>query len=215
MSPMAYNLVRGASAIVRRGVRWGVVAAISVVVGAGAALADIWVIDKSASIIAFSYDHLGLSRQAGRFANLEGTLEFSPTEPETGVVDITVRAAGISTGVNELDQLLRSADFFNVQRHPTIHFKSTGVRKTAERQGQVDGELTMLGVTQPVTLNVTWNYTGEYPLSSINPVYQGKWVSGFSAKTMIERSLWGMKRGIPLLSDEIAITIEAEFLTAD
>ena len=181
----------------------------------GMAHADIWVLDKQASVITFTYDHFGLSRQGGRFGNLEGTLEFSPTEPETGAVDITVRAAAISTGVAELDQLLRSPDFFNAQRFPTLQFKSTGVRKTAERRGEIDGELTMLGVTQPVTLQVTWNYTGEYPLSSINPVYQGKWVSGFSARTVIERSKWGMKRGIPLLSDEVAIAIEAEFLKAD
>ena len=125
------------------------------------------------------------------------------------------RSAAISTGVTELDQLLRSPDFFGAQRFPTIHFKSTAVRKTADRQGEIDGELTMLGVTLPVTLQATWNYTGEYPLSGINPVYQGKWVAGFSAKTVIERSKWGMKRGVPLLSDEIAISIEAEFLKAD
>ena len=195
--------------------RFGLAAAVFVLACAGAASADIWVIDKSASVITFTYDHFGLSRQGGRFGNLEGTLEFSPTEPQAGAVDVTVRSAAISTGVGELDQLLKSADFFNAQRYPTINFKSTGIRKIDERQGEVDGELTMLGVTLPVTLQVTWNYTGEYPLSSINPVYQGKWVSGFSAKTVIERSRWGMKRGIPLLSDEIAITIEVEFLKAD
>ena len=179
------------------------------------ASADIWVLDKTASVVTFSYDHFGLSRQGGRIGNLEGTLEFTPTDPDSGAVDVTARSAAISTGVTELDQLLRSPDFFNAQRYPTIQFKSTAVRKTAERQGEIDGDLTLLGVTLPVTLQATWNYTGEYPLSGINPVYQGKWVAGFSARTVIERSKWGMKRGVPLLSDEIMISIEAEFLKAD
>ena len=67
-------------------------------------------------------------------------------------------------------------------------------------------------MTQPITLTVRWNYTGEYPLSSINPAYIGKWVSGFSASGVIQRSQWGMQRGIPLLSDDIELSIEVEFL---
>lgn len=180
-----------------------------------AARADIWVLDKQASVVRFTYDHLGLSRQGGRFTEIDGRLELSPTDPESGSVDITIRATSISTGVAEVDRVLRSADFFNVLRHPQIRFRSTGVRKTGERTGEVAGELTMLGITEPVTLKVIWNYTGEYPLSAINPVYQGRWVSGFSASTRIERSRWGMKRGIPLLGDEVEIAIEVEFLRAD
>jgi polyisoprenoid-binding protein YceI len=174
--------------------------------------ADIWLFDKTATVVRFSYDHLGLSRQSGRFRDIDGRLDFTPTDPESGQIEATIRIADISTGVAELDQLLRSSDFFDTARYPTAVFKSTAVRKTGDKTGEVVGELTMMGVTRPVTLNVTWNFTGEYPLSAINPVYLGKWVSGFSAKTVIERSAWGLKRGIPLLSDEIEISIEAEFL---
>ena len=179
------------------------------------ARADIWVLDRQASAVHFAFDRLGLSRPRGRFTDIEGRLEFSPTDPEGGSVDITIRAAAISTGVAEWDQVLRSADFLSVQRFPQIRFRSTGVTKTGERTGDVSGELTMMGVTQPVTLKVRWNFTGEYPLSAVNPIYQGRWVSGFSATTRIERSQWGLKRGIPLLSDDVEIEIEAEFLKAD
>ena len=72
-----------------------------------------------------------------------------------------------------------------------------------------------MGVTWPVTLDVRWNFTGEYPLASINPAYQGKWVSGFSATTTIDRSRWGLKRGVPLISDKVEIRIEAEFIKVD
>lgn len=174
--------------------------------------ADIWVFDKTATEVRFRYDHLGLSRQAGRFRDVDGRLDFTPTDPESGAIEATIRVAGISTGVPELDQLLKTSDFFDAARYPTVTFKSTGVRKTGDKIGAVTGDLTMMGVTKPVTLDVTWNFTGEYPLSAINPTYIGKWVSGFSAKTVIQRSAWGLKRGIPLLSDEIEISIEAEFL---
>ncbi len=188
---------------------------VSLLSALSAAGADVWVIDKNTTTITFVYDHIGLSRQSGRFKDIEGRLEFSPTEPERGVVDITVKASAISTGVPELDRLLRSVDFFDTSRHPLIRFRSTGVKPTGERTGDIDGELTMMGVTMPVTLATKWNFTGEHPFSSSNPAYVGRWVSGFSATTRIDRSRWGIKRGLPLISDEVEIRIEAEFTKAD
>lgn len=177
--------------------------------------ADVWVLDKNTTTVLFFYDNLGITRQSGRFKDIEGRLEFSPTEPERGAVDITIKAFAVSTGVNELDRLLRSADFFDTGRHPTIRFRSVSVKPTADKSGQLDGELTFMGVTWPVTLDVRWNYTGEHPLAAINPAYAGKWVSGFSARTTIERSRWGLRRAIPLISDRIDIAIEAEFVKVD
>lgn len=179
------------------------------------ALADIWLMDRNTSVVHFTYDHLGVSRQSGRFKEMEGRLEFSPTDPARGTVDVTIKAAGVSTGVAALDKLLRSVDFLDVARHPEIRFRSMAVRPVAERDGDLDGELSFMGVTRPVTLKVRWNYTGEYPLAAINPAYQGKWISGFSASTVIQRSQWGLKRGVPLISDEVEIRIEAEFLRVD
>ena len=180
-----------------------------------AALADIWILDRNTTVVHFTYDHLGVSRQSGRFKDIEGRLEFSPTEPERGTVDVTIKAAGVSTGVTALDKLLRSVDFLDTERHPAIRFRSTGVRPAGEREGEIEGELTFLGVARPVILRTRWNYTGEYPLASINPAYQGKWISGFSASTVIRRSEWGLKRGVPLISDEVEIRIEAEFVKID
>ncbi len=197
------------------GIACGAVLAAGLVACTHVAAADVWLLDRNTTVVHFTYDHLGLSRQSGRFKDIEGRLEFSPTAPDLGAVDITIKAFAVSTGVAELDRLLRSSDFFDTSRHPTIRFRSVGVRPTGERTGELDGELTFMGVTWPVTLDVKWNYTGEYPLASINPAYAGKWVSGFSATTVIERSRWGLKRGIPLISDKIEIRIEAEFIKAD
>lgn len=179
------------------------------------AVADTWTSDRNTTVVNFVYGHLGLSRQSGRFKDIDARLEFSPTEPERGQVDVVIKTAGLSTGVADLDRLLRSPDFLDAARFPEIRFKSVGVRPTGERTGEIDGELTMLGVTWPVTLQAHWNFTGEYPLASVNPAFAGRWVSGFSASTRIERSKWGLKRAIPLISDEVEIRIEAEFLRKD
>src|SRR4051794_2896384 len=84
--------------------------------GPAAARADTWVFDRTTTEIRFSYDHFGLTRQWGRLRGIEGQLEFTPTDPEHGHVEVTIKAANISTGVPELDQLLKSPDFFDVQR---------------------------------------------------------------------------------------------------
>ncbi len=188
------------------------VVGVAIAGGGTQARADVWLLDPNTTVVHFSYDHLGVSRQSGRFKDIEGRLEFAPTEPERGAVDITIKAAAISTGVVELDRLLRSSDFLDTARHPTIRFRSVGVKPAGERMGEIDGELTAMGITWPVTLKVRWNYTGEHPLAAVNPAYAGKWVSGFSASTTIERSRWGIKRAVPLISDEIEIRIEAEFV---
>jgi polyisoprenoid-binding protein YceI len=186
-----------------------------VVVGTAPADADTWLLDKQNTSVRFTWDHLGLSRQSAQFLDLDGRLEFSPTDPEGGTVDIAIKTASVSSGVREYDNNLKSADFFNVANNPIITFKSTAVRRLTDKTGEVDGELTMLGVSKPVTLKVVWNYTGEHPLATVNPTYKHRWVSGFSATTTVLRSAWGLTRALPLVSDEIRITIEAEFLLKD
>jgi polyisoprenoid-binding protein YceI len=111
-----------------------------------------------------------------------------------------------------LDRHLRSGDFFDVANHPVITFKSTKIVKTGDKSGEVTGDLTMLGVTRPVTLMVTWHFTGEHPLGRINAAYRDKTVSVFSAKAQIKRSEWGLNRVIPMVSDDIQISIETELI---
>lgn len=181
----------------------------------GPSRADTWTFDKQHTEIRFSWDHLGISRKSARFLDFDGTLEFTPTDPVGGNVEVRIRAASIATGVKALDDSLRSVDFFNVAQFPQIEFKSTGVRKTGEKTGELAGDLTIMGVTRPIVLQATWNFTGEHPMASFNPVYIGKWVSGFSARAEVLRSEFGLKRAIPFASDEIEIVIEAEFLRQD
>lgn len=188
----------------------GLVSGAAIGLAAHAAMADTYVFDPGHTNITFSWNHLGLSRQSGRFVEYEGMLEFDPLQPEEARLDVTLKVASVFTGAKQLDRDLRSSDFFDAARHPEITFRSTLVRRTGARAGEVAGDLTIMGETRPVVLQVRWNYTGEHPLAALNPTYRGKFVSGFSAATTILRSDWGIKRGIPLISDEIEIAIETE-----
>jgi polyisoprenoid-binding protein YceI len=142
----------------------------------------------------------------------DGALDFDPENPENSSVEVTLKVASIFSGSKALDRDLRSSDFFDAARYPEITFKSTMIRRMGERSGEVFGDLTILGETRPVVLQVRWNFSGEHPLGQINPGYRGKYVAGFSAVTTVARSEWGLKRAIPLVSDDIEIVIEAEFL---
>ena len=172
--------------------------------------ADVYAFDKSYTNITFSWSHLGISRQSARILDCEGIVEFDPATPESGSVGATMKVSSLSTGVDTFDKQLKSADYFDAAQFPTIIFKSTAVKRTGERTGEVTGDLTIMGQARPVTLAVTWNFTGEHPLAPINPIYQDKFVSGFTATTRILRSDWGIKRGTPIASDEIEITINSE-----
>ena len=177
-----------------------------------AAKADTWAIDKEHTNVSFSWNHLGLSRQTGRILGVEGVLEFNPEAPEQSTLEVVLRVSSLWTGVETFDRLLTSADFFASARHPAITFRSTAVKKISDKTGEVTGDLTIMGVTNPVILQVTWNFSGEHPMAPINANYKDKHVSGFSAATRILRSAWGVTRGIPLASDEIEINIETELM---
>ncbi len=172
--------------------------------------ADVYVLDKQHTEVRFSWNHLGLSRQSGRFLDTDGKLEFDPEQPEASQLDVTIRVASLATGVKELDAGLKSKEFFDTAQHPMARFRSTSVRTLGAKTAQVTGDLTLAGKTAPVTLDVTWNFIGEHPLSKINPVYTDLYYTGFSAGAVLRRSDWGITRTIPFVSDEIRLTIEAE-----
>lgn len=174
------------------------------------ACADIYGFDKGHTNITFSWNHLGLSRQAGRVMDYDGTLDFDPAAPEKAAIDVTMKVKSLWTGIDALDKALRTSDFFDAERFPTMAFKSTAIKTTGDKTGEVTGDLTIMGVSKPVTLQVTWNFTGEHPLAALNPAYKDKFVSGFSATTKLLRSEWGINRGTPLTSDEIEISIATE-----
>ena len=123
--------------------------------GTAAQAAGTYNFDKGHTKILFFWNHLGMSNQSARFDDFDGTVVFDPEKLENSKVDVTIKTASVDTDVPAFDDHLKSADFFNAEKHPEITFVSTAVRKTGQETGQVVGDLTINGVTKPVTLDVT------------------------------------------------------------
>ena len=176
-----------------------------------AAWADTFQLDKQHTEVRFSWDHLGLSHQSAKFTDTAGRVTFDPGNIEASTVDVEIKVASLVSGVAALDtHLIKTKDYFDAGAFPTMTFKSRTVRSTGDRSGELTGDLTINGVTKPVTMAVVWNFLGPHPLGTVNPTYQDVTAAGFTARTQILRSDWGMTRTIPLISDEIRIVIETE-----
>lgn len=194
------------------GLLFGAALALSLGAGAGQAWAaqDSYVFDKGHTEIRYYWNHVGMSTQSGDMREYDGTVVWDTENVENSSVNVTIKAASLDTGVAALDTHLKGPDFFDVETYPDITFKSTGVKKTGVNRGRITGDLTMKGVTKPVTLDVQLLFTGDHPLAAIIPSYAGAPYAAFSARGDILRSEFGMGFGAPLTSDHITIVIETE-----
>lgn len=165
------------------------------------AMADSYTIDPAHTYPNFTINHLGFSTMHGRFDKTSGKITMD-REKGTGSVEVVVDMASVSTGFKKRDEHLRSPDFFNVAEFPTMTFKSTKVEFKG-KGATVTGNLTMKGVTKPVTLAVDSINCGVHPFNK-------KQVCGFNATTTIKRSEFGIKYGLPAVGDDLAITLEVE-----
>ncbi len=161
--------------------------------------------DKAHTQIIFSVSHLGFSHSHGKFLDFDGGFVFNREEPAKSSVDVTIQTAGIDMDDEKWDEHMKNADFFDVEKFPTMTFKSTAFEITGENTGKMTGDLTLLGVTKPVTLDVVHNKSDVHPFSS-------KYVSGFSAAGSLKRSDFGMNYGLPMVGDDVKIQIEVEGL---
>ena len=188
------------------------VAVAACIIAADQARADRYRFDERHTHIQFTWDHLGVSYQSGRFSRCEGELSFDPANPAAAELSVALDAAGLDTGVPDLDRFLRSPRFFHVRAFPKVTFTSTRIDIDSDRTGRVTGVLTMKGIAKPVTLDVRWNYTGWHPWGRYNPRYWDWFISGFSATTKLKRSDWDLGAYLPLVPDEIAVSIETELV---
>jgi polyisoprenoid-binding protein YceI len=152
----------------------------------------------------------------GHFKNVRGTLEFDPQNPRASSVEITIDARGLWSGEPERDAHLRSPDFLDVERYPTITFKASDVDLTGDHDAKLRGELTIRGVTRPVTLEVRFLGQWETPWWEDGVDKGPKMRAGFLAKTRINRHDFGVSwnskldRGGIVVGDEVEILIDAE-----
>lgn len=164
--------------------------------------------DKAHTSILFFVNHLGFSDMVGEFKEYDGHFMLNEKHPEKSSVQVSLHSAGIETDSAELSRKLQGRDFFNAAEYPTLTFASRSVKRTGEKTAEVTGDLTLLGVTKPVTLNVRFNKADYHPLNN-------HYVAGFSADAALKRSEFGMTHLLPLVGDEVRIHIETEGVNAE
>ena len=171
-----------------------------------------WKFDPMHTQVEFSAKHLGMMTVRGHFAEVIATGQLYPDQPERSSFDVTINTASIRTHNEQRDNDLRSSTFLEVQKYPTITFKSTKIEQKSPDRGTLTGDLTIKGVTHPVTLNVV-KY-GEF-----NDPRMGHRI-GYAAETRINRKDFGMEfdamlDGKFIVSHEIQINIEGELVEAE
>ena len=169
-------------------------------------VAGTWTIDPVHSEVSFVVRHMMVSKVRGRFDKFEGTIVTAP-DPLQSSVTATVDLSSVNTGEPNRDNHIRSADFFEVESHPTLTFRSTGVRPDGD-DFLLDGDLTIRGTTRPVTLKLEVNGFG--------PDAYGGTRAGFSASGEINRNDFGVSYNGPIpgggvaVSEKVTITLEVE-----
>jgi polyisoprenoid-binding protein YceI len=164
--------------------------------------AETYTIDSRHTFPSFEISHLGFSTQRGRFNKTSGKI-FLDLQAGRGKIEITVDAASINTGLPELEQHLRSEDFFAVEQYPQIHFNSDQLQFKQGKLTQATGVLTMHGHTKPVTLFVDHFHCGIHFKSL-------KYVCGANATGTLKRSDFAVDKYAPLLADEVKLMIQVE-----
>ncbi len=185
----------GAAGMVRRvSILW----AVGVFVAAeGGARADSYKVDPVHTSVVFAVQHLTFSQVYGRFNEVGGKYSTGD-EPS---FDFTVKAASLDTNSAKRDEHLRSPDFFNVNQFPVIRFKSTSVSADGDSL-TVSGDLTLHGVTRPITVVLRKNGEGQDPM--------GKYRTGYSAEFTVERSAFGMTHMLDVVGDEVKLFVSFE-----
>ena len=160
-------------------------------------------LDQDHAAVTFSWTHRGFSHPLARLEQLNGTLVWDRSDLAGSAVQVSLPLEGLRTGNQQLDKRLRGRDFFDASAYPTVTFKSTEITpKAGTDEFALKGELTLHGVTKPVTLEAKINKVEDLP-------GQAPW-TGFDADGVLRRSDFGLSRYIPLVADEIAIHISLE-----
>jgi len=165
-------------------------------------------IDPDHTSVTFKINHLGFSHYTGRFDRIEGILNFNNNNPDQSNVDITIYPNSVDTNNPKLEEDLRGDKWLNVIKFPRATYHATRLERTGVMTGKIFGDFTFLGITRPLTLDVTFVGTGTHPFTR-------KQVLGFSAVASFDRSDYGLSNLLPALGNEVVLEIEAEFDKAE
>jgi polyisoprenoid-binding protein YceI len=164
-----------------------------------------WKIDPMHSSAQFAVTHLGVSTVRGAFTKVTGSANFDPADPSKSSIEADIDASSVDTRVDMRDKDLRSPNFLDVEKYPTITFHSRQIKKAGEGKLQIVGDLTIHGVTKEVVLQV------DGPSAPINDPFGNRRI-GASATVKINRKDFGVNGAPSVVGDEISITIDAELI---
>ena len=166
--------------------------------------ATTYTLDPNHTQVQFIWNHYGFTSLTGQFGKIDGTLEFDASDPTKASVSATIGLGSVDSNSRKLDEKLVSSDYFDVANFPSATFKSTRVEKGATPDRlKVTGDLTLHGVTKPVTLDVTVTKVGDHPMRKAP-------AAGFDATATIKRSDFGITNYLPMAADEIKLHVVAE-----
>lgn len=169
---------------------------------------DTWVEDPAHSKLGFTVTHLGIADVPGHFNDYKVTITSSEEDFSDAQVELIVQTASIDTRVDQRNDHLKSADFFNVEQYPTMTFKSTGISKIAEHTYKLTGDLTLHGITKQVTVDMI--YRGQVQ----NEMTYGALKAGIQITGTIDRSEFDLGNGFPppMISNDVRIKADGEFI---
>lgn len=163
--------------------------------------------DPNHTNVIASWSHFGFSNPIAVFGQVDGVIVHDADNVGQSSVKVTIPLAGLDALVADFNEHLRSADFFDAEKYPTITFASTKVEAAGDNKLRVLGDLTVHGVTKPVVLDVTINKLAEHPMAKPKRA-----AAGFAATTTLKRSDFGLDKYVPNVSDEVKISITTEAL---
>lgn len=164
-----------------------------------------YTLDPAHGKITWSVSHMGFSTYVGQFHDVAATLVLDVKNPAASTLDATIGIKSAGTFSQGLDQHLQTADFFDAANHPTARFTATRITLVDARNARIDGQLTLRGVTRPVTMTARFNQAGVSPVNK-------RYTIGFDGEATIKRSEFGVNYGLPFVSDAVTLKLEAEFL---
>ncbi|MGO4408899.1 MULTISPECIES: YceI family protein [unclassified Brevundimonas] len=161
-------------------------------------------LDPAHGKITWSVNHLGFSTYTGQFVNVQAELKLDPANPSASTLTATIPLTEVASNSDGLNKHLQTADFFDTANHPTATFRSVHIMLDPSKpnEAMVHGELTLRGVTKPVTMQVAFNQAGQT---------RNGYKAGFDGEATIKRSEFGINFGLPAIGDEVKLHIEGEF----
>ncbi len=164
-----------------------------------------YTLENTHGYISFSYSHLGFSRPHVGFNTFTVDLDLNSEDPAKSSVKVDIDANSIDSRVAEFDGHLKGDKFFATTANPSINFVSTGIKMNSDTTASITGNLTIKGVTKPVTLEATLNKAAVHPMRKVPTL-------GLNATAKLKRSDWGLAEYVPMVSDEVDVVISVELI---